>query len=384
MPPRHRLRMAPAGCGERLAPRRYYGAPRASHHTEYRAGTVRRPTPRLGPAQAASQRARPRSPVRRRSARRAIDVGRDRDQAPQVGLEIASGGISTTTSPSGRMIAPRRRASSATRWPRRSAGSCSPRSIPTMNPRARDLGHLGHRRDLGQQVAEQADLRLQALQRALALEHIETGDRRRAGERVAGERVAVEEGAALVGVAEEPLVDPLGRQRRGERQVAAASGPCRGRGSRARPAPARRRTSSRCGRSRSRPRRRSGSTSWRSQSARAPRRRKPGGCTPDPGGALDQRLDDHRRDLAVVVASTRCEPVGVPGGDRDGRRKAAAGRRRGRGRCRRPRRRRACRRGRRRRGETNDVLPRGWPPRWRQYWNAILSAISTAVEPESE
>ena len=23
-------------------------------------------------------------------------------------------------------------------------------------------------------------------------------------------------------------------------------------------------------------------------------------------------------------------------------------------------------------------------PRWRQYWNAILSAISVAVEPESE
>jgi len=39
---------------------------------------------------------------------------------------------------------------------------------------------------------------LQALDRALALEGVEIGERRRAGERVAGEGVAVEEGALVL------------------------------------------------------------------------------------------------------------------------------------------------------------------------------------------
>ena len=45
------------------------------------------------------------------------------------------------------------------------------------------------------------------LQGLLLLEHVEAGDRRRAGERVAGEGVAVEEGAELLVLAEEALVD---------------------------------------------------------------------------------------------------------------------------------------------------------------------------------
>ena len=36
------------------------------------------------------------------------------------------------------------------------------------------------------------------------------------------------------------------------------------------------------------------------------------------------------------------------------------------------------------RGETNGSRRTCWPPRCCQYWNAIFSAISTAVEPESE
>ena len=40
--------------------------------------------------------------------------GRDRDQPPEVGLRNRGGGISTITSPSGRMTAPRRRAASVT------------------------------------------------------------------------------------------------------------------------------------------------------------------------------------------------------------------------------------------------------------------------------
>ena len=166
-----------------------------------------------------------RSPARRpvgRLVRRDDRVGDDLDQ-PRAGraLEIASGGISTTVSPSGRTIAPRSRAASVTRWPSRSAGSCSPRSIPTMNPRPRTSATSGIAATSREQLAEQPDLRLQPQQRPLALEHLEAGERRRAGERVAGEGVAVEEGAAVLGGAEEALVDALGGERRGERQVAA-------------------------------------------------------------------------------------------------------------------------------------------------------------------
>jgi hypothetical protein len=34
--------------------------------------------------------------------------------------------------------------------------------------------------------------------------------------------------------------------------------------------------------------------------------------------------------------------------------------------------------------QTNEVRRRCWPPSCCQYWNAILSAISVALEPESE
>ena len=120
-----------------------------------------------------------------------------------------SGGISTTTSPSGRMIAPRARASSVTRWPMRALGSGSSAQLDADHEAA--PAHLAPRRASGaigsEQLAEQLDLRLQALERALLLEDVERGERRGAGERVAGVGVAVEEGADSSWRAEEALVD---------------------------------------------------------------------------------------------------------------------------------------------------------------------------------
>ena len=60
-----------------------------------------------------------------------------------------------------------------------------------------------------------------AVERSLLLEDLERRQRRRTGERVAGVGVAVEEGLELLVLAEEALVDALGRERRRERQVAA-------------------------------------------------------------------------------------------------------------------------------------------------------------------
>ena len=60
-----------------------------------------------------------------------------------------------------------------------------------------------------------------ALEHVLGLEHLERRERGRARERVARVRVAVEERLELRELAEERLVDALGRQRRRERQVAA-------------------------------------------------------------------------------------------------------------------------------------------------------------------
>ena len=90
-----------------------------------------------------------------------------------------------------------------------------------MKPRPRTSATSGIRADAAEQLAEQADLRLQAHQRPLLLEGVEAGERGRAGERVAGVGVAVEEGALLLGGAEEALVDALRGQRRRQRHVAA-------------------------------------------------------------------------------------------------------------------------------------------------------------------
>src|SRR5204863_3703959 len=75
--------------------------------------------------------------------------------------------------------------------------------------------------NFGEQLAEKPDLGLQAQQRALALERVQAREGGRAGERAAGEGVAVEEGPRVLRRTEEALVDPLGRERRGQREVAA-------------------------------------------------------------------------------------------------------------------------------------------------------------------
>ena len=210
---------------------------------------------------------------------------------------------------------------------------------------AADLGDLGHRRDLVEQLAEQPDLRLQA-QRSSAPPRRRRGwrapPRRRAGCRCRcgrGRRCAAPRARR-------------GSPRRcarwpGSRRAACSrrSGPWRGRAGRARPAPARRRTSSRCGRSRSRPRRRSAAPRS-GRRARAPRAGSRAGgraSRPRPGPAA--RRSPRRSPLRGRRGCAR-------GGRRRrarrcGPRRAAAGRRRGRGRCRRPRPSRSCRRGRR-------------------------------------
>ncbi len=68
---------------------------------------------------------------------------------------------------------------------------------------------------------QQRDLRRERLERALPLEHGERRQRSGAGEWVARVRVTVEERPQLLVVAQERLVDALGRERRGERHVAA-------------------------------------------------------------------------------------------------------------------------------------------------------------------
>ena len=169
-----------------------------------------------------------------------------------------------------------------------------------MKPRWRTSRTAGSGATARQQPLEQLDLRLQALERALLLEHVERGQRGGAGERVARVGVAVEEGAELLVRAEEALVDPLGGERGGQRQVAAgdALGQAQQVGRDALVLAGEH--PSRCGRSRSPPRRRSAARRG-GRTARAPRAGSPSRVHEHARGALHQRLDDHRRDLALVL-----------------------------------------------------------------------------------
>ena len=254
----------------------------------------------------------------------------------------------TIVSPSGRMIAPRLRASSVTRWPRRSDGSCSPRSIPTMKPRARTSATSGISSTSASSSPSSADLRLQALERPLLLEGVEVGQRRGAGERVAGVGVAVEEGALLLGRAEEALVDPLGRQGRGQRHVAA--GQPLGEAEEVRRDPLLLAGEHRPGAAEA------GRHLVADQQhaeggrrARAPRAGSRAGgpaCRRRPGPAA--RRSPRRSPPRAGRGPARGRPRRPA--RRRGSGRGAAGRWRGRGRCRRPRPSRACRRGRRRAG----------------------------------
>src|SRR6266550_1723405 len=94
---------------------------------------------------------------------------------------------------------------------------------PAHEPGAADLSHVVKGCDeVVEELAEQLDLRLEALQGPLLLEHVERGEGGGAGERVAGVGVAVEEAAELVVVAEKALVDTIGGERRCQREVATA------------------------------------------------------------------------------------------------------------------------------------------------------------------
>ena len=102
------------------------------------------------------------------------------------------------------------------------AGS-SRSSMPTMKPRRRTSRDRGQRRDALEQLARAASIfGCEPLQRALLLEHVERGQRRRARQRVARVGVAVEEGPELLVLAEEALVDlarwPAWRRAAGSRR----------------------------------------------------------------------------------------------------------------------------------------------------------------------
>ena len=195
--------------------------------------------------------------------------------------------------------------------------------------------------------------------------------------------MAVEERPVLLVLAEEALVDPLGRQRRRERQVAAGeplaeaeevggdplllAGEHRPRA----PEPGRDLV---------------GDQEHVVRRAElADPAQEAGRLDEDPGGPLDQRLDDHRGDLAPVqleqaLRAGRASPgstwwvveqqraVGaveeVDAADRDRADRVAVV---GVG-----------------EGDERGPAPVLGAPRCRQYWNAIFSAISTAVEPDSE
>ena len=106
------------------------------------------------------------------------------------------------------------------------AGAVTRRSLgefdPHHEPPLADLGHAGERDDLAlEQPREELDLRRELLDRALVLECLERRDPGRATERVTGIGVAVEEAPVVLVTAEEALVQSLGGERRGEREVAA-------------------------------------------------------------------------------------------------------------------------------------------------------------------
>ena len=278
------------------------------------------------------------------------------------------------------MIAPRRRASSVTWWPIRVGSGCSSSSMPTMNPQRRTSRTAGCARDRLEQLAEQRDLRLQPLERALLAEHVERRDRRR--RRRAGcpcrcgrgrtcgtpraRRGSPRRSRSLASVAASgryPPVMPLARQIRSGATPSWSHANMRAGAAEA------------------------GGHLVEDQQHAVPvaqvahRAQVAGRVREHAGGALHERLHDHRRHLALGArragAPCRRRRPARPSACRTG----AGGRSSGRGRCRRPTRSRSCRRGR---PSSATRTRRRSSPRWRQYWNAIFSAISVAVEPESE
>ncbi len=214
-------------------------------------------------------------------------------------------------------MTPRRRASNTTRWPSRSSGSCSPRSIPDHQAALAHLLHLTHPLHLAEPLREQPDLGLQPDERALPLEDLERGDRGGAGQRVARVGVPVEEGLVFGVGTQEGLVDPLGGERRGQRHVPAGEplGHAEQIGRDAfllagehRPGPPE------AGRDLVADQQRAVAVAEPPDGAQVPRWMSEHSRRP-----LDERLEDHRRDLLLVhgeqagdvVDVTRLRPMGI-------------------------------------------------------------------------
>ena len=132
---------------------------------------------------------------------------------------MASGGISTTTSPSGRTHTPRRRASWQTANPVRSPTDAT--SMPVMVPTRRTSRTPSYVSRPLVSSPIRSPTRGRVLDRAALGHQVEVGDRRGAAQRVGRVGVAVEEGPRLRRRAEERLVDLLAGQHRRQRQVAA-------------------------------------------------------------------------------------------------------------------------------------------------------------------
>ena len=280
-------------------------------------------------------------------------------------------------------MAPRSRASSGDAVAHAQRGLVLAQVDPDHEAPAADLRHLvaSPRRRRGARRA----MRIFGCSRSSVLSRsndLEAGDRRRAGERVAGEGVAVEERAVLLVRAEEAVVDALGGQGRRQRQVAARQALAEAEEVGRDPlllAGEHRPGAAETGRDLVADQKHAVAVAELAHRAQVARR-----LDADPGGALDQRLDDHRGDLLAVLGRERPRARRRPPAATRWASNSSGRRRRGRGRCRRRRRLRSCRRGSRRSATTNAVRSRVRPPRCCQYWNAIFSAISVAVEPASE
>ena len=252
-----------------------------------------------------------------------------------------------------------------------------------MKPRRRTSATSRHRGDLGRAARRAA--RIFGCRRSSVRSLSKTRGWRAPPRRRAGCRCRCGRGrrSALLGRAEEALVDPLGGQRRGQRQVAA--GQALGEAQQVRRdalllAGEHRPGAAEAGRHLVADQQHA----VRGRRARGPRAGSRAGgraCRRRPGPAA--RRSPRRPRRACGGEDAAPGRAASPGSARVGRRTAAGRTARGRGRCRRPTPSRSCRRGRRREADEAGA-PACSPPRCCQYWKAIFSAISTAVEPESE
>ena len=295
-----------------------------------------------------------------------------------------SGGISTTTSPSGRSSTPRSTAAAHTRRPQRRP-SCRRRELDAAHePAQAHLVHRGVRRDavVEQRRAARRSGRARCASTDQRVEQLEVPERHRGRERVPRVRVPVVQRAlGEVGAEERVEHRPLAHRRR-HRQVAGGEALADARAGRVGGRTAPRRTACRCARTRWRPRRRSGAR-------RAPRHAAPSAREPVGVGELHARR-------ALARAARRSPPRAR--GACAATMATAVSKQRGSANC-------GARSTGKRSGSKRSVPkppsptesapmvspwyapPNArncvWPatPRFTQYWNAIFSACSTAAAP---